>query len=405
MVSATPQSEAEVADAVRAAADAQEPLEIVGGGTKAGLGRPVQAAGRLDLSKLTGITLYEPGELVIAARAGTPLAEIEATLADNGQALPFEPLDPASLWGTGTAATIGGTIACNLSGPARVALGAARDSLIGVRLVNGRGEAVKAGGRVMKNVTGYDVSKLAAGSYGTLGALTEVTMKVVPVSERQVSLALDGLTPSAAVKALSAALGSPYEVIGAAWRATDDGAIGAETAGTALLRLQGFSHSVDYRVKELEGLLAPHGPIRTLPDDEGLAIWRDLKTVAGIAPASTDLVWRISIAQMSAPAFLAALPNGHGGRAVLDWGGGLIWLALPSDSPAAGEDGGVTAVRQAVDAAGGGHATLFRAPETVRAAIDVFQPRDPVTLALSARVKASFDPKGILNPGRMYSGV
>ena len=405
MVSATPRSEAEAADAVRAAADAGEPLEIVAGGTKAGLGRPVQAAGRLDLSELAGITLYEPGELVIAARAGTPLAEIEATLAEKGQTLPFEPLDPASLWGTGKAATIGGTIACNLSGPARVALGAARDSLIGVRLVNGRGEAVKAGGRVMKNVTGYDVSKLAAGSYGTLCALTEVTMKVVPVAERQATLAIGGLTPAAAVKMLSTALGSPFEVIGAAWMAEGDGPVSDTSSGTAFMRIQGFAHSVDYRTGELGALLADHGEARTLPEDEGLDVWRGLKTLDGVSASDSDIVWRVSVAPMSAPDFLAALPEGHGAKAVFDWGGGLVWLSLPSSSPALGEDGGATAVRQAVDAAGGGHATLFRGPETLRAAIDVFQPRDAVTLALSARVKASFDPKGILNPGRMYSGV
>jgi len=380
-----PKTEDEVAAAVAEARAGKAPLAIEGGGTKRGLGRPVQTERTLSLRGLSGVTLYEPSEMVIGARAGTPLAEVQRVLDERGQMLAFEPPDYRKLLGSEGEPTIGGLVATGLAGPRRVAAGGLRDSLIGVRFVNGRGEIIKNGGRVMKNVTGLDLVKLQAGAFGTLGVLTEVIFKVVPKPAETATLAIEGLDAGAAIKAMAAALTSPFEITGAAW--------GPE--GRTWLRIEGFSEQIAYRSDALRRILASYGPLELLPSDTSMPLWREIDHGAGIA--WDDVVWRASVKPSLAAAFMGSL--GSDFECILDWGGGLVWLcALDADD----DD---TARVQAAAARHGGHAMLAKAPAELRARVDVFQPLVPAVQKLQAGLKASFDPDGILNPGRMYAGL
>ena len=379
-----PASEFEVAGFIGAAA---APLAIEGGGTKRALGRPSQAQATLSLARLTGITLYEPAELVIGARAGTPLAEIQAALAEKGQMLPFEPMDCRPLLGSSGEPTIGAVAACNIAGPRRIAAGAARDHLIGVRLVNGRGEIVKNGGRVMKNVTGLDLVKLSCGAFGTLGALTEVIFKVLPRPETTDTLVLPGLDDARAIAALCAGLGSPFEVTGAAH---------LPGRGT-YLRIEGFASSVAYRLRELAAVLKPFGGGDILGEAATLELWRDIGDCAPLREARQRAVWRLSLAPTRAPGVVADIARKLEARWFYDWGGGLVWLSVPEAG-----DAGAAVIRAEI---GSGHATLVRAGEAVRGAVDVFQPLAAPLMALTRGIKASFDPARVLNPGRMYAGV
>ena len=391
----TPASEAEAAAIVADAAGRVERLRLVGGNTKAGIGRPAQDEATLSAAGLTGVTLYEPAEMVVAARAGTPLAEVQALLAERGQMLPFEPIDHRALMGSSGEPTLGAVAAVNNSGSRRINAGAARDSLIGVRFVNGRGEAIKSGGRVMKNVTGLDLVKLMAGSWGTLGLLTEVTFKVLPVQERVATLAFSGLDDARAVEALSAALGSPFELTGAAHLPAGLGAAEART----LMRLEGFSGSIEYRLGELRRLLRRFGQPETIEAEDGAKLWRDIRDAAVLAEPREAAIWRISTAPSRGPALTAAIGSTREARWFYDWGGGLIWLATDASG-----DAGSETIRAAVQAEGG-HATLVRAPEGVRAAVPVFEPLPEPLMRISAGIKAAHDPAGIFNPGRMYAGV
>jgi glycolate oxidase FAD binding subunit len=391
----TPSTEADAGAVIAEAAARQRPLALAGGNTKAEMGRPAQTEATLSSAALTGITLYEPAELVIAARAGTPLSEVVRTLAEKGQQLPFEPMDHRPLLGSAGEPTIGAVAAANISGPRRIMAGAARDSLIGVRFVNGRGEVVKSGGRVMKNVTGLDLVKLMAGSWGTLGLLTEVTFKVLPKPERAATLVLSTLDDTRAIAALCAAVASPYEVTGAAHvPASIDGA-GART----LIRVEGFSFSVDYRLGELRKLLRGFGPADLLEGDAAEALWRTIRDATPFAEPRDKGVWKISTAPSKGPPVAAEIARSRDARWYYDWSGGLLWIAID----AAG-DAGAAAIRDAVRAHGG-HATLVRAPAEVRAAVDVFEPLSGPLMQLTAGIKAAFDPAGILNPGRMYAGI
>ncbi len=391
-----PIDEAGVLDAVVSAVAAGTALEVVGAGSKRGLGRPVTAAATLDLSAFTGVTFYEPDELVIALRPGTPLAEVEATVAARGQMLAFEPPDLGPLYGlrAGTG-TIGGVIATNLSGPRRIKAGAARDHMLGLRAVSGRGEIFKSGGRVVKNVTGYDLSKGLTGSFGTLAVFTEVTLKVLPAAKTETTLAIEGLSDAAAVAALCRALGSPADVSGAAHLPEGVASLGFDGPAT-LIRIEGVPPSVTDRAGRLTALLADVGPARQIAADESRAAWR---AVGGVAPfvGTDETVWKISVAPTTGPKLTARLAA-LGGRCFYDWGGGLVWLALPAASDAAS---GARAIRAAIAAEGGGHATLVRAPDATRAAVPVFEPQPAPLAALTRRLKTQFDPLGLLNPGRM----
>ena len=403
-----PETTDQVVEAVHWAVNAGEPLEIVGRGSKRGFGRPVQAGHGVDLSRLDGITLYEPEELVLSARAGTPLAAIEALLEEHRQMLAFEPADLGPLLGGAPGAgSIGGVLACNLSGPRRIKAGAARDHFLGVSVVSGRGELFKSGGRVVKNVTGYDLCKLLCGSYGTLGVMTDVTVKVLPRPEKTYTVLLLGLDDGRAAKAMARALGSPHEVSGAAHLPAKLAAkskvsyvAGAGAAVTAV-RLEGPGPSVEYRCAALRRELGDLGATEELHSQNSLTLWRELRDVMPFVetpnnPRGDHAIWKISVAPTAGPGVVAEIAHGE---AFYDWGGGLIWLALPS-----GGDGGALRVRDAV-AKAGGHATLIRAPLELRAAAAVFQPQDAATAALTKRLKDGFDPQGILNPGRMYAGL
>ncbi len=399
----TPETTDQVVEAVHWAANAGEPLEIVGRGSKRGLGRPVQAGHGVDLSRLDGVTLYEPEELVLSARAGTPLAAIEALLEEHRQMLAFEPADLGPLLGGAPGAgSIGGMLACNLSGPRRIKAGAARDHFLGVSAVSGRGELFKSGGRVVKNVTGYDLCKLLCGSYGTLGVMTDVTVKVLPRPEKTYTVLLLGLDDATAARAMARALGSPHEVSGAAHLpaalAAKSGVSYVAGAGGAVtaIRVEGPGPSVEYRCAALRRELGDLGTTEELHSQNSLTLWRELRDVKPFVDVFDHAVWKISVAPTSGAGVVAEIAHG---AAFYDWGGGLIWLALPS-----GGDGGAQRVRDAV-AKVGGHATLVRAPLELRAAAAVFQPQDAATAALTQRLKDGFDAQGILNPGRMYPGL
>jgi glycolate oxidase FAD binding subunit len=388
-----PADEQELAATVAAAAARGERLELIAGGSKRALGhRVVAAAHTLDLSGFAGIRLYEPEELVLTAGAATPLAEIETALRASRQHLAFEPPDWSRLWGSNAAPTLGGMIAANLSGPRRLRDGAARDHHLGFRAVNGRGEIFKSGGRVVKNVTGYDLSKLMAGSFGTLAALTEVSVKVLPAPEETRTLMLRGLDDARARQAMSLALAGPYEVSGAAHlpRGFED------PAALTLMRLEGHAPSVAARAEALARLLAPLAPCDIANCETSLRQWQFVRDAMPFANLADAAIWRVSVAPSAAPALVAALVLALELHHFYDWGGGLVWLAI-----AGAEDGGAAAIRAALPGEGG-HATLIRGSDALRAAVPVFQPLAPTLAALSARVKASFDPKAIFNPGRMY---
>jgi glycolate oxidase FAD binding subunit len=388
-VTHTPSSEPEACQVVADAAGRRTPLTLQGGGTKADLGRPAQAEATLSSAGLTGVTLYEPAELVIGARAGTPLREVVATLAARGQELPFEPMDHRVLLGSTGEPTIGAVAAGNISGPRRILTGAARDSLIGVRFVNGRGEAIKSGGRVMKNVTGLDLVKLMAGSWGTLGFLTEVTFKVQPIPERVATLSFPGLSDARAVEALCTAAASPFEVTGAAHLPGE----------RTVIRIEGFATSIDYRLGQLRRVLKAFGAPELIEGEAAAELWRGIRDGASLAEPRDHAVWRISTAPTMGPGLVEAIAGALDARWYYDWSGGLIWLSTPAMG-----DAGAAAIRGAV-ARAGGHATLVRAPMEVRAAVDVFQPLSEPLMRVSAGVKASLDPAGVFNPGRMYAGV
>ena len=372
-------------------------LEVVGRGTKRAIGRAAQWDLSLDLSALSGVTLYEPEELVLSAKAGTPLAEIEALLAAHNQELAFEPMDYGPLLGTSGGGTIGGVLAANLSGPRRIKAGAARDHFLGFTAVSGRGETFKSGGRVVKNVTGYDLCKVLAGSWGTLAVMTDVTVKVLPRAETEETVLVLGLGDAAAAKAMSAAMGSANDVSGAAHfpaavasRVTPAGAGRAVTA----LRIEGVAPSVAHRVATLEALLKTER-LAKLGEAASRSFWKAVRDVKALAGGDRPL-WRISAAPTRGHEIAAAIGESH---YYYDWAGGLIWLALPPS-----DDAGATRVSRGV-AMTGGHATLIRAPAAVRAAVPVFAPQDDGVAALTRRIKESFDPKGVLNAGRMYAGV
>jgi glycolate oxidase FAD binding subunit len=373
-----PDSEAALAQAVADAAAARAPLLVEGNGTKAAMLRPVQAARTLSTAALSGITLYRPQELVLAARAGTPVAEIEAALAAKGQHLISEPYDLAPLLGAAPAPTLGGMVATNLSGPRRISWGATRDHVLGVRAVDGAGAIFHAGGRVLKNVTGLDLCKLLTGSFGTLAVLSEITLKVLPAPEATATVLVEGLDAAAGVARLSAALGSPYGVSAAAFL----------PGRGAVVRLEDVADSIAYRTPRLAADLGG----RVLEDAESRALWAAIRRLEPLRAAPDDAVWKVSVRPSAGPGVLAAAPRGF-----LDWGGGLAWLAGPA----------TTAQHQAIVAAAQaarGAWQVVRAPDALRAAVDVIPPEAPALAAIGARVKAVMDPHGILNPGRMRAG-
>jgi glycolate oxidase FAD binding subunit len=398
---------ADVEQAVRAALASEQPLEILGHGSKRQIGLPTATNAVLDLSALNAVTCYEPNELILTVGAGAPLADVLSLIDSKNQHFAFEPMNPSVLLGSGSdAGTVGGMLGAGLAGPRRIKDGGARDHLLGAHAVSGFGDSFKTGGRVVKNVTGYDLCKLLAGSWGTLAVMTEVTLKVMPRPECQHTLVLRGLDDVAAVRAMTTALGSPYDLSGAAHLPASalrapEGAladIGAAQTALTLLRLEGITASVDHRAASLTRALAAFGVAETVTDDLSAGLWQSVRDVTPFA-ATGGLgawpVWRIVCPPASGGVFGQQLARDTGGDVIYDWGGGLIWAALPQ-----APDAHAALVRQSVEAVGG-HATLIRGTEAVRRSIDVFHPHQSGVAALARRVKHSFDPKNILNRGRM----
>jgi glycolate oxidase FAD binding subunit len=407
MTRLVPDDLTELREHIAGALAAEEPVELVVGGSKRQLGRPVQTAHQLDLTRLAGIRDYAPSELVLTAGAGTPLLEIERALEEAGQMLAFEPPDWRGLLGSGGQAgagpTLGGVLACNLSGPRRIKAGAARDHFLGFRAVSGRGEIFKAGGKVIKNVTGYDLPKLMAGSYGTLAALEEVTVKVLSRPETVAALLFTNIEPAAAGHLMTAALGSPHEVSGAAYLPVGTMPCAPLNGdGTVALRLEGPAQSVEFRRDSLIREHATDGACEILSGSEAIVFWRAIGEAAALAGLTGRAVWRISVAPARGAELGREISQALDAVWFLDWGGGLLWAAVAET-----RDAGAEVIRAAIrgpDGRNTGHATLVKGSPALRGSVAVFEPQPAPLAALSRRVKNAFDPAHILNPGRMFEG-
>lgn len=371
-------SEASLAEKIREGG----PFEVVGLGSKRGLGQAMPKLAQLSLKHFNSVELYEPEELVLEAGAATPMEEIEKLLAAKGQQLAFEPPDYSGLLGSSSRGTLGGTIACNLSGPRRLKAGAARDHILGFTGVNGKGEVFKAGGRVVKNVTGFDLAKLMAGSFGTLAAMTRIAVKVLPAAEHEETLALEAANESIAIEAMSLALQSACEISSAAC-----------VDGQALLRLEGSLISIAARRDKLARLLAAFGKTSLIAEKSSHKLWRAIRDGEPLKADGNRQVWRISVAPARGAAVAEAISRRLECSYYFDWGGGLIWLSLPAQ-----DDAAAGIIRSSFAE---GHAMLVKASPEVRREVDVFQPAAPSIAALEMRVKRSLDPEGKFNPGRM----
>lgn len=393
-----PETEAEAVGLIRDAADKGTRLALSGNGTRAGFGNVFLADATLRSTKLSGIVDYDPAEMVMSAQAGTPLAAIEAALAQNRQMLAFEPMDHRPVMGTKGEPTIGGVFAANVSGPRRFVSGAARDSLLGLRFVNGEGEVLRAGGRVMKNVTGLDLVKLLAGSHGTLGFITEVTFRVLPVPQTAATVVLSDLEDAEAAQAMAAAMALSVEVSGSAHLPpsvkTRFLAGGLPGYAATALRIEGPAEAVSLRAERLVTALKGYGPVARLGAQETATLWREIRDVHPYADSTTRPLWRVSVAPSAGHQLVAALRLEAGIDAFYDWQGGLVWMRMEAEPE--GE-----LLRRAIRAAGGGHATLLRASAQARATTPAFEPKAPALAALSARVKAMLDPANIFSPGKM----
>lgn len=401
-----PTNTQEIAEVVAWAVSEDQPLEVIGGGSKRDIGRVGNAEYVLDVSRLKGVMLYEPEELILQAHAGTPLAEIEKLLKKNNQELAFEPADYSQLLGVKKAKpTIGGTLAGNISGPRRIRAGAARDHFLGVTAISGRGEIFKSGGRVVKNVTGYDMCKIMAGSWGTLGVMSDVVVKVLPAPPGQASIVLLGLNDETAITAMSDAMKSDCEITGAAHlplaiaKKSGIAEISGAKKSATILRLEGVGPSVTYRRDRLLALLKPFGKGEVITAVNSRKLWREIRDVTYLTQPEARCVWRVSATPGEGAKLVAAMKKQGAVSAYYDWAGGLIWLSV-----AAQNDAGASLLRQTL-AHLGGHATLIRGSASMRASISVFHPQDPGVALLSKRLKGGFDPSGVLNPGRMHAEI
>ncbi|MGB7240626.1 MAG: FAD-binding protein [Sulfitobacter sp.] len=379
---ATPTTESAIREAVLDAASQKKALRIAGGGTRSGFGHLIENAALLDVSGNAGIELYEPGSLTMVARAGTTMDEINEALAAENQMLAFEPMDHRALMGSTGKPTLGGIVACNVSGPRRFVAGACRDHLLGVRFIDGQGRVIKNGGRVMKNVTGLDLTKLLCGSYGTLGVLSELAFKVLPRPEQAATLQAEGLTEEQAVQLFCRALSTPYEVSGAAYQ-----------NGVAMLRVEGLETQVSYRLARLQEMFPQH-PMSVLEGEVHSTVWNGLRDLH-IFGGTDEAVWKLSVKPTDAPAIVTHLQRKLAARAVLDQGGGTIWVGVPHEAP----DQAAT-IRKTI-AALGGYATLVRGSAELRRAVPVFQPQGGRLAAVSEALRQRFDPSEIFNPGLM----
>jgi glycolate oxidase FAD binding subunit len=377
-----PSDQGELLQLVAEAAASGTELEPRGGGSKRDVGKPDRKVAVVDLSAFAGVTDYEPSELVLTVRPATRLVEVEALLHQNGQMLAFEPWDHGPLFGReGGGATIGGIVAASVSGPRRVSAGGVRDHLLGFSAVSGRGEAFKAGGSVVKNVTGYDVSKVMAGSWGQLAILTELTLKVVPRPRDTRTIALAGLDPETAIAVMARAMGSRVRPAAAAHLPAS-----ANGAALTLFRLEGISKSIQVRADQLGDLLEGAGEVAQLDPARADSLWDKLRGARGLA--GSEALWRIQIAPSRAARFAREL-EAKGANWCFDWAGALVWV------------GAATSVDvRNLAGAHGGHAMLLRAPRAVLEQEPIRHPEAPAVAALSARVRQAFDPARILSPSR-----
>jgi glycolate oxidase FAD binding subunit len=400
----------DVENAVLEAIASKEPVEIIGHGSKRTIGQPTKLRVALDVSSLNTVTSYEPSELFVSAQAGAPVVDVISLVESQNQQFSFEPVNMGPLLGTNDFGTIGGMLGTGFAGPRRVKAGGVRDHLLGAIAISGFGTSFKVGGKVVKNVTGYDLCKLLTGSWGTLAVTIEATMRVTPAADSQRTLVLRGLDDLAANRAMTTALSSPFDVSGAAhlpkstYRSRNDGLdeITSESGPLTLLRVEGVSVSTIHRAESLRQLLKPLGATEITEDVASVALWRSIRDAQPFArkgALGAWQVWRIVCPPASGGALGQALVRETGGEATYDWGGGLIWLAVPNE-----RDAQAGLVRRHVEAARG-HATLIRAAEDVRRDVDVFQPQPIGIAALSERIRCNFDPEAILNRGRLNRGA
>lgn len=376
-----PKTEQELAQLV---AQAEEPFHLQGLASKPTLGNPLAVEQVLSLRNFTGIEIYEPEELILEAGAATSITDIHTLLKQRGQMLAFEPPDYSSLLGTTSAGSLGGAVAAALSGPRRIRAGAARDHVLGFRGVAGNGERLKAGARVVKNVTGYDLPKIATGSFGTLVAMTSVIVKVLPLPETEETIVFKGLDDGAAIALMSDAMQAPADVSAAAHLPGD----------TTCLRLDGIAPSIAARRDNLLKQLGRNAGV--LGDRESAKLWQGIRDVKPFWGLADHAIWRVSVTPSEGATVAAHIVGTMEARHFFDWAGGLIWIAVRGEA-----DGGAARIRSSFTS---GHATLIRAPEAVRQLVSTFQPQAPALAALSSRVKAAFDPQGLFNPGIMVKG-
>jgi glycolate oxidase FAD binding subunit len=392
-----PVSVDELVDAVKSALATGKAIKVQGSGTKNGIGNDVDASVQISTSNLNGVSEYIHSELVMTAKSGTPVSHVQKELAKNNQMLAFEPADYSNLLGSKGEQTIGGVFATNMSGSRRLSIGAARDALLGVKFVNGKGELIKSGGKVMKNVTGLDLVKLLAGSWGTLGIMSEVTFKVLPRPEAMKTILIKGLSDKDATKAMALAMAQSTEVSSAAHLPRSvsgaflDGAYSNQSI--TALRLEGLQESVNDREKRLIKALFEYSDLTVIEAEQSATLWQEIADVKPFC-GTNSIVWKVSVAPSQGHNLVAKLAQKTDVDAFYDWQGGLIWLSINSEHHAAD-------IRQIIKEVGGGHATLIRADDDVRSQVDVFEPQSLPVAALSARIKAQIDPKNIFNPGRM----
>jgi glycolate dehydrogenase FAD-binding subunit len=386
--------------------EARKPIEIVGSGSKSRIGRPMQTAATVSTASMMGISMYEPTELVMSAYAGTPLIQIEAELAAHNQMLAFEPIDlgPAT-GGRGGTQTIGSVFATNNSGSRRIAVGGARDHLLGIEGVDGRAELFRSGGRVMKNVTGYDLCRGLSGSWGTLAVLSQVTFKVLPAPEQTATLVYLGLPEDIGVELMCAAMRLPYEVTGTvhlpqtvAARLTTEAFSGPGQSVTAI-RLENFERSVEYRSKAMRNALKVYGEPIVVGSTSSLEFWAEMRRLTVMPHSEGTCLWRVSTTPLKGPKVVSSIRRHMPVEVCYDWSGGLIWVEVPASA-----DAGASDIRRAV-AVHGGYATLMRADRSVRTSVEVFQPQSPLAERLMRGLKMVFDPWRLMNPGRMYASL
>ena len=379
---ASPSNELEIREAVLQASTQKTSLRIIAGGTRSGIGNPGSISQALDVANVSGITRYEPGSLTIEAKSGTPMSEIEAALAKENQMLAFEPMDHRALMGTTGTPTIGGIVACNVSGPRRFLSGACRDFALGVRFIDGHGRVIKNGGRVMKNVTGLDLTKLTCGAYGTLGVISEIALKVLPKPECGVTLQFEGLNVDQAVKLFCQAVTTPFEISGAAWQ-----------NNVALLRIEGLPKQVSYRLSRLQDLFSEF-PSAVIEGNSHSELWNDIRDVQAFSDTD-ETIWKVSTKPTQTPAIVTASHDLLQARSIVDQGAATIWLAVPSDAPEQAET-----IRGLIPN-NDGYATLIRGSRQLRKSVPVFQPQHARIEQISENLRRQFDPMCLLNPGLM----